>query len=337
MIQAGHALEMPGEHWYERAKKPRRWGMTVRSTAMVAPSARWSCRIALFSVSLLLVGLLLHRLASFPTMLAINLFWVGCTGAVLAMLVGAVALVRIWHTGYPGAGSAAVGILLPLIAFAGPLIYLSPSLNLPHINDVTTDWTNPPPFGVLAKRTDGANSSAYPGQPFAELQAKAFPDLRTLVMDRSVEETFELVEEAVRRLRWRVVAAEPPTGRTAKAARLEATDQTLIVGFTDDIVVRVEGSATRTRIDARSASRYGKFDFGQNAARVRRFLAEVQARAEATAPAGVASRSGLRGAGARALLKRQKARDQQKAESRNVRGRAQSGAQRAPARKETLR
>ena len=116
---------------------------------------------------------------------------------------------------------------------------------------------------------------------------------------------------------------------------LEATDHTLIVGFPDDIVVRVEGGAGRSRIDVRSASRYGTFDFGQNASRVRKFLAEVQARAEATGPVGVASR--LRAARTRALLKRQKAGSQQKAESRNVRDRAQSGAQRGPGPKETLR
>ena len=116
---------------------------------------------------------------------------------------------------------------------------------------------------------------------------------------------------------------------------LEATDQTLIVGFTDDIVIRVEGSATRSRIDVRSASRYGTFDFGQNAARVRRFLAEVQARAEATSP--VAGRRGAASARARALLKRQKAGDPEKAESRTGRGPAQSNAQRAPAQKERQR
>ena len=46
---------------------------------------------------------------------------------------------------------------------------------------------------------------------------------------------------------------------------LEATDQTMIMGFTDDVVVRVEGTLNRSRIDIRSASRYGVVDFGQNA------------------------------------------------------------------------
>jgi len=310
--------------------------MTDYSTAIVAPLARWSCRIALFSVSLLLVSLVLHRATSFSTAVAMNLFLVGYAGAALAILIGAAAFVQIWRTGFGGAASVAVGVLLPLLAFAGPVGYAVAFHNLPRINDVTTDLASPPKFSVLAKRSQGANSSTYPGPLFSEQQAKAYPDLRTLVLQRPVEEAFDLVEEAVRKLRWRVVAAEPPTGRPVRAGILEATDQTLIVGFTDDIIIRVDGGPNRSRVDVRSASRYGRFDFGQNAMRIRRFLADVQARAEATST-GVASRRGLSSARARALLKRQKADDPEKAGSRNGRGSAQSNVQRAPAQKERQR
>ena len=286
----------------------------------------------MFSVSLLLATLVLHRVTSFSTAVATNLFLFGYAGAAVAILIGLVAFVQIWRTGFGGAGRVALGVLLPVVMFAGPVGYAIAFHNLPRINDVTTDLTSPPRFALLAKRTDGANSSAYSGQKFAEQQAMAYPDLRTLVLERSAEEAFDLVEEAVRKLRWRVVAAEPPTGRPAKAGILEATDQTMIVGFTDDIVVRVDGSANRARIDVRSASRYGSFDFGQNAARARRFLAEVQHRAEATA---IASRRGT--TRARALLKRQKAGDPEKAGSRTGRGPAQSSVPRAPAQKERQR
>jgi hypothetical protein len=303
------------------------------STSIVAPLARWALRIALFSMALLLACLVLHRLASFPTTAAMNLFLVGYAGAGLAILVGLIALVRIWRTGFGGAARASFAVLLSLATFAGPLFYVVAHSNLPPINDVTTDLSVPPRFVALATRSDGANPSAYPGQAFAALQAKAYPDLRTMVMDRSVDETFELVEEAVRRLRWRVAAAEPPTGRPVKTGVLEATDQTLVVGFTDDVVVRVEGGPIRTRVDVRSASRYGRFDFGQNAARVRRFVAELQARADATAP-GTAGRRALSSARARALLKRQKGGNAQKAAGRSGRGPDPSGAQHAPARKE---
>ena len=56
--------------------------------------------------------------------MAMNLFLVGYAGAAVAMLVGAIASVQIWRTGFGGAGSMAVGIMLPLLAFAPPVGYL---------------------------------------------------------------------------------------------------------------------------------------------------------------------------------------------------------------------
>ena len=257
--------------------------MSDRSTAIVAPLARWSSRIALFSASVLVVGVVLHRLTPFPTPVAVNLFRVCLVGAGLAVLVGLIAFIQIWRRGYGGAGSAALGILLPFVLLAWPLAYVPAFLYLPPINDVSTDVASPPRFVVLAKqRSGGANPAAYPAQRFAPEQQKAYPDLRTFVIDRSVQEAFELVEEAVRKLKWRVAASEPPVGRPAKGGTIEATDNTLVVGFTDDIVIRVEGSVNRSRIDVRSASRHGQHDLGQNATRVRRFLAELQTRLEST-------------------------------------------------------
>ncbi len=240
------------------------------------------------------------------------------------MLVGLAAFGQIWLHGHGGGLAVAVGVALPLLALAVPAGFFAATYNLPKINDVTTDLTSPPPFVALANRGPGANPSVYPGPDAGTLQAKAYPDVRTLVVDRSVDETFEVVEDVARRLRWNVVAAEVRAGRPpAKSASLEATDQTLIVGFVDDIVVRVEGTNSRARLDARSASRYGNFDFGQNAARLRKFLAEVALRTDATSLPGIAKRRALRNARARALLKKQKARDQQKAAPRTPRGRAQ--------------
>jgi hypothetical protein len=192
------------------------------------------------------VTLVLHRFFSLPTPLAINLFAVGLLGTGLAVLIGLAALGRVWFTGHAGAGSAALGVLVGVAVLSGPLGYGLAHYHLPWINDVTTDPVNPPAFVNLASRPPGANTTAYPGQAFAELQAKAYPDLRTLVLDRSVEEAFELVEEAVRRLKWPVVVEDPPTiGKDATAGVIGATEQTLLLGFTDDIVIRISGTPRR--------------------------------------------------------------------------------------------
>lgn len=312
--------------------------MNDRSTIIEAPLARWSNRIAIFSASLIVVGAVLHRLAAFPTRVALNLFAVGAAGAGLAMLAGLIALVQIWRRGFGGAGKAAFGVLLPLVLMAWPLTFLPALINLPPINDVTTDVASPPQFVALAKaRTGDANPAAYPGERFALEQQKAYPDLRTFYLDRGVEEAYGLVEEAVRKLKWRVAASEPPAGKQAKSGTLEATDLTTVLGFPDDVVVRVEGNDTSARVDVRSASRYGLADMGQNATRVRRFLAELQARVDSSAPTAMAGRRTLRTTRTGAMVKKAKGRDQQKAESRSKRDRAQSSARRGQAQRETQR
>jgi Protein of unknown function (DUF1499) len=308
--------------------------MTYPSTAIVAPLGRWSSRIALFAASLMAIDVVLHRLTSFPTLAAINLFAVSMAGMVLASLVALVAFVQIWRRGYRGAGSAAIGILLPALLLAWPLSYVPALINLPPINDVTTDIEQPPRFVELARqRGPDGNPIDYPAERYAELQQKAYPDLRTFVIDRSAEETFELVEEVVRKFRWRVAASTPPSTRPPKGGTLEATEQTLLAGFTDDVTIRVEGGANQTRVDVRSASRYGRHDFGQNASRVRRFLTELQARAESTSPGTI----GRRSARASALVKRLRDRDQKKAESRTSRDHARSDARHGRGQRETPR
>ncbi len=104
--------------------------------------------------------------------------------------------------------------------WAWPLTFVPSLFRLPPINDVTTDIANPPRFLALAKqRPRDANPATYPGERFAKEQQKAYPDVRTFTVDRSVEESFELVEEVVRKLKWKVVQADPPVGRQNSQGR----------------------------------------------------------------------------------------------------------------------
>src|SRR5262245_51653184 len=74
------------------------------------------------------------------------------------------------------------------------------------------------------------------------------------------------VESAVRSLpRWRVESVDPA------AALLRATRRTRLWGFVDDVTVRLEPAPAGSRLHARSQSRVGKGDLGQN----RRNLGEL--------------------------------------------------------------
>jgi hypothetical protein len=79
----------------------------------------------------------------------------------------------------------------------------------------------------------------------------------------------------VNKRRWRIVDARAPqAGR--REGRIEAVARTPIMGFRDDVVIRVRAEPDGARIDARSSSRYGAFDFGTNASRVRGLMNDIE-------------------------------------------------------------
>jgi uncharacterized protein (DUF1499 family) len=245
------------------------------------PIASWSRAVAAFSVQLVILTILLHRFASLPTPVAMNTFILAMTMASIALILGFVGGAFIWVQGRDGAFNATVGVALSLALFLWPAAAAAFYMRLPRINDVTTDTLNPPPFQALAKaRPKGANGVAYAGNAFAVRQVEAYPDVRPVIVPRGAEETHEIVLDVMRRMKWRVVAEEAPS--RGKPGLIEAVDRTLILGFTDDVIVRITGDTQRTRIDVRSQSRYGEHDLGQNARRVSAFYKEVIARFDGT-------------------------------------------------------
>lgn len=252
-------------------------------------SARWTTRIALFSAALALSALFLHRLFSIPTPVALNLVKLSFLGGFISLALALFASIRIWRVGGKGGVRVLAGVLTALVVIGWPLPHLATLRDLPEINDLTTDTQSPPAFRKLAQeRAPDANDPDYPGDGFAAEQARAYPDIRPLLIDRSVGEAYELSAEALRRQRMVIVNEEPPGEEFPATGILEAYDRTLLWGFYDDVVVRVTGTNQTARIDLRSASRYGRHDLGRNAERLRRLLKEIVARMEATVPASEA-------------------------------------------------
>lgn len=260
----------------------------MRPPPPLGPSvfSRWTSRIALFSVGVLAIAIALHRLLSLPTPIALNLAAIAMVGAAISLLFAIFAAVGIWRTGRPGTPRIVFATLISLGLLAWPLVFLPTYQKLPKINDLTTDPVSPPQFDALAKlRGPDANSVVYPGAKFAAKQAKAYPDIKPIEVDRSVDEVFELVLDAVRRLKLEIVRNEPPDLESGRPGIIEAEDRTLILGFYDDVAIRVTGNDEQARVDVRSASRYGRHDFGRNADRIRLILKEIVTRLESVVPA----------------------------------------------------
>jgi uncharacterized protein (DUF1499 family) len=155
-----------------------------------------------------------------------------------------------------------------------PAYYLSHALFLPRLNDIATTPEEPLEFRALAAaRPADANPVGAPDAEAIDAQDEAYPDLGPMSLERSAPEVFSLVHEAVERLGWTIALSEAP-GETG-IGRIEATDRTLVMGYTDDVIVQVKGDDTHALIDVRSVSRYGMHDLGANAARIRKLFAEI--------------------------------------------------------------
>lgn len=237
----------------------------------------WSLRVALLFLLLFAVTFGFHRMGQLPTPVAMKLFGVTIVGAVIAVGLGLASLGGIWREGFTGAAKAIVGVVLGMVMLAGPLWSLPNLLTLPRLHEVSTDIQSPPPFNKIAalRKGDGVNSPEFE-RDTAQLQVKAYPDIKPLSVSRPTGDAYSAVRDAVKTLNWRIVAENPPA--SGRPGTIEATNRSLIFGFTDDMAIRVSSIRNGARVDVRSSARNGEHDLGRNAEHVRELFSEVKTR-----------------------------------------------------------
>lgn len=241
----------------------------------VSRLAVWARRLGLFSLAVVLLAIVIARAGLLDTLPVLVTFGAGLVLAVLGILVAFVAFGVIWHTGARGFGHAVSGLAIGLALIAYPSWLGYRASKLPMIADITTDAIDPPRFEAIARlRTRQANPVLYAGLYAAEQQRAAYPDIEPLMVTVTPEAAFEATMTLVTKRRWRIVnARQPQPGR--RDGFIEAVAVTSVMAFRDDIAIRIKAVGTGARIDMRSASRYGRFDFGVNAARIRSLLEDI--------------------------------------------------------------
>lgn len=238
----------------------------------VSRLAAWSRRLALFSLAVAALSIVIVRSGLLEIEPALATFAAALVFAALAVLLSFLAFIVIWRQGLSGLGSAVLGLFLGLLLLAYPGYLGYRASKLPAISDITTDPANPPRFDVLARqRPPGRND--YPGSAVAQAQRAAYPDITPLQESAPPKQVYDVALALVTKRKWRVASASPPTGR--RDAVIEATARTPIMGFRDDVVIRVSADPDGARVDVRSASRYGMSDLGTNAARVHSLLEDI--------------------------------------------------------------
>jgi Protein of unknown function (DUF1499) len=237
--------------------------------------AIWSRRMALFSLVAVVLAIIILRSGLLEIWPALATFVGALSFAGIALLFALAAFVVIWREGLQGMGYALTAVAIALVLLAYPTYLVAKSYKLPRLYDITTDPIDPPRYEALARiRPRDANPIIYAGLAAAELQRTGYPDLETLEADTNAQASYEGALAVIIKRRWRVVEARPPLP-PRREGRIEAVARTPILGFADDVVVRVRPDGNGSRIDARSSSRYGSFDFGANAIRVRALMEDI--------------------------------------------------------------
>ena len=238
--------------------------------------AIWSRRIALFSLVATFIAIIVVRSGALEIVPALSTLGGALALAMLAILLAFGAAVSIWKDGVGGIGEAVTGLLIGLALIAYPLYVGVKAYKLPAIYDITTDPIDPPRFDAIARlRPRDANPVTYAGLYTAEQQRTAYSDIEPDMTSVSPQEAYDAAMKVITKRKWHVVDARPPQGTAPRDGLIEAIARTPILGFRDDVAVRVRATHEGARIDVRSASRYGRHDLGTNAARVRSLIEDI--------------------------------------------------------------
>jgi uncharacterized protein (DUF1499 family) len=238
--------------------------------------ASWSRRLAVFSLVATIVSVVIVRFGFLDFKPALASFFGALACAGLSILVGLAAFAAIWQNGSRGMSRILLAFLIDAAILAYPAYLAFQYRTLPAIHDVTTDPIDPPRFEALARlrNGDGVNSAVYAGLYSAEQQRLAYPDVEPVSIDVPVQIAYEMVLRLVNRHKWLVIDERPPLP-PQRIGRIEAVARTPVMGFREDIAIRIAPDGESARVDLRSSSRYFEHDLGSNAARIIKFAEEL--------------------------------------------------------------
>ncbi len=246
----------------------------------VSSLASWARNLAVFSVVAVLVSIIIVRFGFLEMKPALATFFGALGIAGLSILVSFAAFAAIWQNGSRGMSRILLALLIDAVVLAYPAYLFLQYRKLPPIHDITTDPIDPPRFEALARlRTgDGTNPAVYAGLYSAELQRLAYPDIETVELDVPAQRAFEVVMRLVTKRKWLVIDERAPQPRGI--GRIEAVARTPIMGFREDVSIRVTPDGDGSRVDIRSASRYFESDLGSNAARISKLIDDINTAAD---------------------------------------------------------
>ncbi len=226
--------------------------------------AIWARYLASLALPLEVIPILMHRQRMITSETFTLLFAIGLSLALLAILVGLIALVRLWQTGFRGWGYALQGLLLGLVLITPLGIAGYWAMTYPPANDVATT-------GALPQLILDDNQTQTRLSPAAT--AKAFPTAIARSYALPPMRVFRLVASLLAERQWEIRVKREPVA-PARAGRINALAMTL-TGYRDEVAILVGWAGQGSVVSMRSASLYGLDDLGENGRRIEAFLADL--------------------------------------------------------------
>ncbi|MGJ8527012.1 DUF1499 domain-containing protein [Maritalea sp.] len=219
--------------------------------------AIWAARIKRPVLPLVVLSIGLHYLGIISSPVFFTVIMLAITLSLVALLLGLVAYIRIWYNGDAGWRTASGAVLMgiPALVLLGVVMFYG--AKFPQTMDVATDMS-------LPLWEDRVAPSSTPDS----LDKGLFPNAATRQLQLPGEFADELIGQATRDFGWKEVASE----QGAAGETYQFFEAKTLLGFVDDITLRVRRSDSAVVVDVRSASRFGQHDLGRNSTRIEEFL-----------------------------------------------------------------
>lgn len=228
--------------------------------------AIWARRVGALALPLAYIPLLLHRTRVITSENFIAVEAVAMALAVLATVMALVALGRLWFTGDQGWWKASLALLFGVLCLLPAAYFGYLAWRQLPTPDVSTDYADPLPLV----------SEVEPPSPSLADRARieaAFPNARSRNYPIAAPDMFDTVAGLVDDRDWDVRSSRKPTTQL-DSGQINAI-VTTILGFRQEVAIRVTGSADGATVAMRSASLSAVPDFGENGQRIEAFLLDL--------------------------------------------------------------
>ncbi len=228
--------------------------------------AVWARRVGALALPLAAIPVLLHRahIVTSDQFLIIEAIALGL--AALAVVMALIAFTRLWFTGDQGWWKATLAFIFGLLCLAPAGFFAYQYVKQASFADVTTDFANPPTLvSFVESRFVGPDERTQIEAAFANARSRNYPI--------AAPEMFDTIAGLVEDRGWELRAQRKPVSQV-DSGEINAVVTTLL-GFRQEVAIRVSGGADGTTIAMRSASLTSFPDFGENGARIEAFLLDL--------------------------------------------------------------